>query len=96
MRAVTLLCIGAAALLLVSSCSTLRVGTAVKASYKAEQSAPKPVADEPDPDEGWAMRYVPGLRALARVIPQPTEGRKMWDRDHNRKYRQWSDELSRD
>lgn len=96
MRAVLLLCIGAAALLLITACSSVRVGTAVKASYKAEQSAPKAAADETDPDEGWALRYVPGLRALSRALPPPTEGRKKWDQDFSRKYRQWTDETSRD
>lgn len=96
MRAVTLLCIGAAALLLISSCSTLRVGTAVKASYKADKPAPHQAADDGDLDEGWALRYVPGLKALARVIPPPTEGRKKWDQEFDRRYRQTTDEFSRD
>lgn len=95
MKAVHLLCVGAFALLLVSSCSSLRVGTAVKASYQAEQSALKEAADESDPDEGWAMRYVPGLKTVARIIPPPTEGRKKFDEEMNRKYRQWTDEFSR-
>jgi|GEM_PF-1149286 len=96
MRTLPLVCLGAATLLVASSCGTLRVGSPVKASYKAEQNAVKPAAEDTDPDEGWALRYIPGLKALSRALPEPTEGRKMWDRDMNRKYRQWTDEPSRD
>ncbi|MCA1960992.1 MAG: hypothetical protein LDL33_09355 [Desulfomonile sp.] len=96
MRTLSIVCLGAAALLFASSCATLRVGSPVKATYKADKSAPNPAADPLEPDEGWAVRYIPGLRALSRALPEPTEGRKKFDREMNRKYRQWTDETSRE
>ena len=54
------------ALPFITSCTTLRAGTPVKAGYEA---------DEP----GWALRYIPGLKTISDLIPPPNEARTKWD-----------------
>ena len=68
------------ALLLLSSCSTLRIGHAVRASSEAKEGEPQRASFEVPADEGWAARYIPGWKRLSEMIPPPTEARKEWDR----------------
>ena len=60
-------------LFLVSGCSTLNWATPAKASF------------EPG-DEGWASRYIPGVKALSDFVPKPTEARVQWDQYHKNRY----------
>ncbi|MFH1114859.1 MAG: hypothetical protein V1792_13170 [Pseudomonadota bacterium] len=62
-------------LALTASCTSMRSLTAVKANYDMDQE-----------EDGWASRYIPGVKALSKLIPPPTDARKKWD-DH---YRRWN------
>jgi len=63
-----------------SSCTTLRLGTPVKASSSAWDQEAEKGADEENAQEGWASRYVPGWKRLSNLLPPPTEARKDWDK----------------
>jgi len=67
-------------LALLSSCTTLRLGTPVKASYSAWDQEAEKGADDQSAQEGWASRYVPGWKALSNLLPPPTDARKDWDK----------------
>lgn len=54
------------ALPLLTSCTTLQVGTPVKAGYEVEQPS-------------WPVRYIPGLKTLSDLVPPPNEARLKWD-----------------
>jgi hypothetical protein len=64
------------ALILLSSCSTLRVGAPVKAGYEVEEPS-------------WALRYIPGLKAVSDLIPPPNEARMKWDEAQKKKETLW-------
>lgn len=55
------------ALLLTSSCTSLRSGKAVKAIYEGNES------------DGWLSRNIPGVKRLSEIIPPPNEARRQWD-----------------
>jgi hypothetical protein len=59
---------------LTTSCSTMQALKPVKAGYDAEN------------DQGWASRYIPGVKAVSKFIPPPTEARKKWDE----RYKRWN------
>lgn len=59
-----------------TSCTTLRAGAPVKAGFEAEEP-------------GWALRHIPGLKALSNLIPPPTDARLKWDEWQKGKNRQW-------
>ena len=66
-------------LVLFSSCSHLKSGAAVKAGYSID-SEPSPADMDPDRSrDSWASRYIPGWKAVNRLIPPPTEARRKWD-----------------
>ncbi len=67
MKIISLVSVAAVmALILLTSCSTLRVGSPVKAGYEVEEPS-------------WALRYIPGLKAISDLIPPPNEARTKWD-----------------
>ncbi len=66
----------AMALILLTSCSTLRVGAPVKAGYEVEQPS-------------WALRHIPGLKAVSDFIPPPNEARMKWDEAQKKKGNLW-------
>lgn len=67
MKFLPLLPLAAIAILpLVTSCTTIRAGSPVKAGFEAEEPS-------------WALRYIPGLKTLSDLIPPPTEARMKWD-----------------
>lgn len=41
-------------------------------------------------EESWALRYVPGLKALSDFIPPPTEARQQWDERYRNKNCSWA------
>jgi uncharacterized protein YceK len=67
------------ALALLSSCSSLRSGTAVKAGYDAEEKVPDRASDQPGANRGWAARHIPGWKTVGTLVPEPTEARTNWD-----------------
>jgi hypothetical protein len=73
------------ALPFVSSCSSLGPGTAVKAGFSNTAGPSDRRAAMPDPDEGWAERYIPGWKKLNDSLPPPTEARTKWDQWRDRK-----------
>jgi len=52
---------------LLTSCSGVRSGTAVKAAFDAEDQ------------ESWITKYVPGLKSISNLLPPPNENRTKWD-----------------
>lgn len=80
------------ALPLLSSCSSLRSGTAVKAGYDAEEKMPDKATDLTDADQGWAARYIPGWKAVGKLVPEPTEARTDWDNWMTRRNGPWGTE----
>ncbi len=93
MKNVAIYAVGIAILLpFFVSCSSLRMGAPVKASFTMDDSDMK--ADDfrspagsgfPPETPGWAARYIPGWKWLSDTIPPPTEARMKWD---ERNYRQ--------
>jgi hypothetical protein len=81
--------VGLAALLAVmvlSSCTQLRSGVAVKAGFNAD-TPPSPVGFDPFPvKESWASRHVPGWKAINRLLPPPSEARRKWDERYRNHY----------
>lgn len=59
-------------MLLISSCTAMGPGKAVKAGFEMQE------------EEGWASRYIPGVRAVSKFIPPPTEARIEWDKRQKR------------
>jgi hypothetical protein len=47
---------------------------AVKAGYDTEQQ------------DGWASRYIPGVRAISKFVPPATDARRQWDE----RYKKWN------
>lgn len=41
-------------------------------------------------EESWALRYVPGLKALSDFIPPPTEARTQWDERYRNRNNSWA------
>ena len=41
-------------------------------------------------EESWALRYVPGLKALSDFIPPPTEARTQWDERYRSRNNSWA------
>jgi hypothetical protein len=64
------------ALPLFTSCSTMRVGAPVKAGYEVEEPS-------------WALRYIPGLKAVSDFIPPPNEARMKWDEAQKKRGIPW-------
>lgn len=54
------------------SCSALGPGKAVKAGFELQE------------EEGWASKYIPGVRAVSKFIPPPTDARLEWDKRQKR------------
>jgi len=52
---------------LMTSCSGVRSGTAVKAAFDAEDQ------------ESWITKKIPGLKTLSNLLPPPNENRIKWD-----------------
>jgi uncharacterized protein YceK len=80
------------ALPLFSSCSSLRSGTAVKAGYDVEEKIPDRALDQMAADQGWAARYIPGWKAVGKLIPEPTEARMSWDNWKTKRNGPWGAE----
>ncbi len=69
MRLLYIVALAAIALLpLLTSCTALGPGKAVKAGFELQE------------EEGWASRYIPGVRAISKFVPPPTEARLEWDK----------------
>jgi hypothetical protein len=60
---------------LLTSCTSMRAGNPVKAGFDVEEPS-------------WAVRYIPGLKALSDFVPPPTEARVKWDKWQQKKDRQ--------
>ena len=73
-------------LLLFSSCVHLKTGDAVKAGYNIDSEPSRAAFNPRETKDGWASRYIPGWKAINRLIPPPNEARRKWDdryRSHN-------------
>jgi hypothetical protein len=81
---------------LITACSTLRSGTAVKAAADSKNDWLAIASEGMEPRDGWAARHIPGWKAVSDFIPKPTEARKEWDQWKNRKRYPWADEFSGD
>ena len=46
-------------------------------------------------EESWASRYIPGVRAVSKFIPPPSDARKKWDDRYN-KWKNQGTESERD
>ncbi|MDQ7785928.1 MAG: hypothetical protein RDU20_23945 [Desulfomonilaceae bacterium] len=75
-RCAALVLAAALFLALTTSCTSMRSLTAVKAGYDAEQQ------------DSWASRYIPGVRAISRLVPPPSDARKEWDARYNKRNHQ--------
>lgn len=73
------------------SCSALRSGAPVKASFSLDdpdfktndfKSAAEAGSGPPAPS--WAARYIPGWKWISDAIPPPTDARIKWDERYNR------------
>lgn len=64
------------ALIFLTSCTGLRLGNPVKASYEREA------------EDGWILKYIPGLKALSNIVPPPSDARKEWDERQKRQSHQ--------
>ncbi|MBI5252114.1 MAG: hypothetical protein HY912_21680 [Desulfomonile tiedjei] len=64
---------------LLTSCSSLRLGSPVKAGFEADE-------------EGWASRNIPGVKKLSDLIPPPNEARQKWDDQRKQRYDLWGKE----
>jgi hypothetical protein len=74
---------------LLTSCSTLNWSSAAK-------SGPAVEAEAEDDERSWAERNIPGWEALLKRIPPPTEARKKWDRQQNKRRQTGNREMSLD
>jgi hypothetical protein len=73
MRIISACCVlGLMVLPFITSCSSMRSGNAVKATY------------EVDENDGWMTRKIPGLKTLSKLVPPPTEARIKWDQRQKR------------
>lgn len=73
MRLSSLLLLGAlCSLPLLSSCATTGTADFIKAGFEEEEP------------EGWASRYIPGVKTLSKLIPPPSEARIKWDEQQKR------------
>jgi hypothetical protein len=80
MRFTSLIVVAAMLMLpLLTSCSSLRLGSPVKAGFEAEE-------------EGWASRNIPGVKKLSELIPPPTEARQKWDERQKQRHDTWKKE----
>jgi hypothetical protein len=75
----------------VSSCTTFRSGAPVKAVFDAPAKSGGPTGVSAD-EEGWASRYIPGVRAISRIVPQPSESRVKWDEWYKKRNDRWGTE----
>lgn len=57
---------------LLSSCASTGTPTFMKAGFDRQD------------DEGWASKYIPGIGALSRLVPPPSEARLKWDEQQKR------------
>jgi len=97
MKHLSLLCVALIlALFFLASCSALRSGTAVKASYKTENDRPETASPVKTDRDGWAARHIPGWKTVAGLVPPPSEARMEWDKRMKRKGNPWSDGPSSD
>lgn len=55
-----------------ASCSSLKMGSAVKAGFDSEE-------------ESWLERKIPGVKSLSNMIPPPSEARLKWDQYNKNK-----------
>ncbi len=65
------------ALPFMTSCSTLRSGNPVKAGYEADNK------------QGWASKYIPGVKSVSQFIPPPSDARNNWDRWYEKRKEPW-------
>jgi hypothetical protein len=70
---------------LASSCTAVRSGVPVKAAFDSPAKAGVPVDER-----GWASRYIPGVRAISNLVPEPSEARVKWDEYYKKKNGHWS------
>lgn len=72
---------------LVTSCTGFRAGTPTKAAFDAPAKA-----GAPSEVQGWASKYIPGVRAISQLVPQPSESRLKWDEWYKKRNDRWSTE----
>jgi hypothetical protein len=55
-----------------TSCASTGATTFMKAGFEQKD------------DEGWASKHIPGVSALSKLLPPPTEARQQWDEQQKR------------
>lgn len=70
---------------LASSCTALRSGVPVKAAFDSPAKTGIQVEEQ-----SWASRYIPGVRAISQIVPEPSEARVKWDEWYKKKNSRWS------
>lgn len=72
-RYVVLVCAVAFLMTFTTSCSTIRSSIKpMKAGYETEE------------EESWAAKYIPGVKAVSKFVPPPSDARREWDERYNR------------
>jgi hypothetical protein len=69
---------------LTTSCTAIRSAVPVKASFDAPAKA-----SMPSEGQGWASRYIPGVRQISNLLPEPSEARVKWDEYYKKKSDHW-------
>ena len=41
-------------------------------------------------EDSWALRYIPGLKAVSDFVPQPTEARLQWEERYKKTNNSWA------
>jgi len=57
-----------------TSCTSMKSFKTVRAGYDAEEQ------------DSWASRHIPGVKAISKFIPPPTDARRQWDE----RYKKWN------
>jgi hypothetical protein len=70
---------------LASSCTAVRPGVPIKAAFDSPARTGVPMENQ-----GWASKYIPGVRAISKAFPEPSEARVKWDEWYKKKNGHWS------
>ena len=63
--------------LLLPSCSAVKWAVPAKAGSDMDE-------------DSWALRYIPGLKAMSDFVPPPNDARMQWDERYKSKNGSWS------
>ncbi len=69
---------------LASSCTAMRSVVPVRASFDSPAKA-----SMPPEEQGWASRYIPGVRQISNLLPEPSDARVKWDDYYRKRNDHW-------